>query len=108
MAARGVWPPVARAMARSLEHLQAMVAVPTLNGTTWGFGLSHRRAQPFGLGQQSQIGHLGFGVGVLEGDMMTLLHRVLFYGDHADNIRDLAHLMGLRVIEEGKEMAANV
>ena len=49
-----------------------------------------------------------WGAGVLSDDMMTLLHRVLFYGDHADNVRDLAHLMGLRVIEEGKEMGANV
>jgi hypothetical protein len=48
-----------------------------------------------------------WGAGVLSDDMMTLLHRVLFYGDHADNIRDLAHLMGLNVLEEGKEMAAN-
>ena len=35
---------------------------------------------------------------------MTLLHRVLFYGDHADNVRDLAHLMGLKVLIEGTEV----
>ena len=35
---------------------------------------------------------------------MTLLHRVLFYGDHVDNVRDIAHLMGLKVLLEGKEM----
>lgn len=33
------------------------------------------------------------------------LHRVLFYGDHLDNVRDMAHLMGLKVLIEGKEMA---
>ena len=36
--------------------------------------------------------------------MMTLLHRVLFYGDHEANVRDIAHLMGLNVLVEGKEM----
>jgi hypothetical protein len=46
-----------------------------------------------------------WGGGVLSDDMMTLLHRVLYYGDHAANIRDLAHLFGLNVVEEGKEMA---
>jgi len=46
-----------------------------------------------------------WGANVLPDDMMTLLHRVLFYGDHTDNIKDLAHLMGLRVLLEGKEMA---
>ena len=45
-----------------------------------------------------------WGGGVLPDDMMTLLHRVLFYGNHVDNIRDLAHLMGLKVLIEGKEM----
>jgi len=46
-----------------------------------------------------------WGGGVLPDDMMTLLHRVLFYGDHTENIHDLAHLMGFRVLMEGKEMA---
>ncbi|OHB69413.1 MAG: hypothetical protein A2V70_20065 [Planctomycetes bacterium RBG_13_63_9] len=45
-----------------------------------------------------------WGGGVLPDDMMTLLHRVLFYGDHVDNVRDMAHLMGLKVLLEGKEM----
>ncbi len=45
-----------------------------------------------------------WGAGVLPNDMMTLLHRVLFYGDHVDNVRDLAHLMGLNVLLEGDEM----
>ena len=49
-----------------------------------------------------------WGADVLPDDMMTLLHRVLFYGDHADNIRDLSHLMGFDVLEEGKEVAATV
>jgi hypothetical protein len=34
-------------------------------------------------------------------DAMTLLHRVVFYGDHLDSIQHLARLMGMRVIEEG-------
>jgi hypothetical protein len=37
----------------------------------------------------------------LEGDMMTLLHRVVFYGNHGESMRDLAILMGLKVVEEG-------
>ena len=46
-----------------------------------------------------------WGGGVLPDDMMALLHRVFFYGDHTDNVKDLAHLMGLNVLLEGKEMA---
>lgn len=42
-----------------------------------------------------------WGGGVLEGDMMTLLHRVVFYGDHLQSARHLADLMKLRVVEEG-------
>ncbi|MCS7237281.1 MAG: hypothetical protein NZ899_03320 [Thermoguttaceae bacterium] len=42
-----------------------------------------------------------WGGGVLEGDMMTLLHRVVFFGDHAQSVRHLAHLMKFNVIEEG-------
>ena len=34
-------------------------------------------------------------------DAMTLLHRVVFYGDHMDSIRHLACLMKLNVVEEG-------
>jgi L-fucose isomerase-like protein len=34
-------------------------------------------------------------------DAMTLLHRVVFYGDHLDSIRHLARLMNLNVVEEG-------
>ena len=41
-----------------------------------------------------------WGGGVLDGDMMTLLHRVVFYGDHTRDIEHLARLMGVRVIEE--------
>jgi len=39
---------------------------------------------------------------VLETDgAMTLLHRVVFYGDHMDSAHHLARLMGLKVVEEG-------
>jgi hypothetical protein len=40
--------------------------------------------------------------------MMALLHRVLYYGDHTENVKDLAHLMGLNVLLEGKDMAPTV
>jgi len=33
-------------------------------------------------------------------DAMTLLHRVVFYGDHMDSVTHLARLMGLKVVEE--------
>ncbi len=45
-----------------------------------------------------------WGAGVLPDGMMALLHRVLFYGDHANNVEDLAHLLGLRVLVEGRDM----
>lgn len=34
-------------------------------------------------------------------DAMTLLHRVVFYGDHMQSVRHLANLMGMSVIKEG-------
>ena len=43
---------------------------------------------------------LNWGGGVLEGDVMTLLHRVVFYGDHTQSIADLGNLMGFKVVEE--------
>ncbi len=43
-----------------------------------------------------------WGSGILEKtDMMTLLHRVVFYGNHVENAKDLAQLMGLKVVMEG-------
>jgi hypothetical protein len=42
-----------------------------------------------------------WGGGVLDGDMMTLLHRVVFYGNHIESVRDLAALMGQKVVMEG-------
>ena len=44
---------------------------------------------------------LNWGENKIRGGVMTLLHRVVFYGDHALAIRDLGDLMGLKVIEEG-------
>ncbi|MFP4172299.1 MAG: hypothetical protein ACLFV4_05240 [Candidatus Hydrogenedentota bacterium] len=43
-----------------------------------------------------------WGGGVLkpEHGMMTMLHRVLFYGDHTRDVEHLAHLMGVQVIRE--------
>jgi len=41
-----------------------------------------------------------WGGGVLDGDMMTLLHRVVFYGNRLERMRDLAILMGMKVVEE--------
>jgi L-fucose isomerase-like protein len=34
-------------------------------------------------------------------DAMTLLHRVVFYGDHLQSVRHLANLMDMNVVEEG-------
>jgi L-fucose isomerase-like protein len=34
-------------------------------------------------------------------DAMTLLHRVVFYGDQMDTARHLGRLMGLKIVEEG-------
>ncbi|KPK37261.1 MAG: hypothetical protein AMJ65_15005 [Phycisphaerae bacterium SG8_4] len=34
-------------------------------------------------------------------DAMTLLHRVVFYGDHMDSVHHLARLMDMKVVEEG-------
>jgi hypothetical protein len=34
-------------------------------------------------------------------DAMTLLHRVVFYGDHLDSVQHLANLMGMNVVVEG-------
>jgi hypothetical protein len=34
-------------------------------------------------------------------DAMTLLHRVVFYGDHLDSAGHLARLMGMKTVEEG-------
>lgn len=45
-----------------------------------------------------------WGAGVLPNDMMTLLHRVLFYGDHMANLQDMCHLLGLKLLHEGRDM----
>jgi hypothetical protein len=45
-----------------------------------------------------------WGAGILPNDMMTLLHRVVFYGDHLANLKDMGHLLGLNVLHEGKDM----
>lgn len=42
-----------------------------------------------------------WGGGVLEGSMMTLLHRVVFYGDHVQTARHLTDLMQMKLVEEG-------
>ncbi|UCF14786.1 MAG: hypothetical protein JSW59_15350 [Phycisphaerales bacterium] len=34
-------------------------------------------------------------------DAMTLLHRVVFYGDHVESVQHLARLMGMKVVVEG-------
>jgi hypothetical protein len=44
---------------------------------------------------------LRWGEDVIHGDVMTLLHRVVFYGDYMRPLQDLADLMGFRLIEEG-------
>jgi len=42
-----------------------------------------------------------WGAGILEGGIMTLLHRDVFYGDHVRDIKNLGILMGFKVVEEG-------
>ena len=43
-----------------------------------------------------------WGSGVLDQvDMMTKLHRVVFYGNHLENVEHLAQLLGVRVVMEG-------
>jgi L-fucose isomerase-like protein len=44
---------------------------------------------------------LNWGGGVIKGDVMTLLHRAVFYGDHRKALDDLSTLMGFKVVEEG-------
>ena len=44
---------------------------------------------------------MNWGENIIQGGVMTLLHRVVFYGDHFEAVRDLGDLMGLKVIEEG-------
>ncbi len=45
---------------------------------------------------------LRWGEDVIRGDVMTLLHRVVFYGDYTEQLKELAALMKFRLIEEGK------
>ena len=42
-----------------------------------------------------------WGARILKGDTMTLLHRVVFYGDHLQDIKSLGVLMGFNVVTEG-------
>ena len=43
-----------------------------------------------------------WGSGVLERtDMMTMLHRVVFYGNHVENVHHIARLLGLKPLMEG-------
>jgi L-fucose isomerase-like protein len=44
---------------------------------------------------------LKWGADVIKGDVMTLLHRAVFYGDYMKPMQDLGDLMGFKVIEEG-------
>ncbi len=43
----------------------------------------------------------GGALGASAKDYYASLHRVAYYGDHTRTIRHLAHLMGLKVVEEG-------
>ena len=44
---------------------------------------------------------LNWGADVIQGDTMTLLHRVVFYGDYQQQLEVLGDLMGLKILEEG-------
>jgi hypothetical protein len=48
---------------------------------------------------------LQWGEDVIKGDVMTLLHRAVFYGDYMKPVQDLGDLMGFRVLEEGGQRA---
>jgi hypothetical protein len=43
----------------------------------------------------------GGALGASAMDYYASLHRVAYYGDHTRSIRHLAHLMGLKVVQEG-------
>jgi hypothetical protein len=42
-----------------------------------------------------------WGAGILQGGVMALLHRDVFYGDYMQDIKNLGVLMGFNVVEEG-------
>jgi hypothetical protein len=42
-----------------------------------------------------------WGADILKGGTMALLHRVVFYGDYMNDMRNLGVLMGFNVVEEG-------
>jgi hypothetical protein len=42
-----------------------------------------------------------WGADILKGGTMALLHRVVFYGDYMDDMKNLGVLMGFNVVEEG-------
>ena len=44
---------------------------------------------------------LDWGADLLGDDTLTLLHRVVFYGDHMASMKDLGVLMGFKVVQEG-------
>jgi len=46
-----------------------------------------------------QMAHT-WGSGVLSNDMMTLLHRVVFYGNRLESVKDMAPLLQLKIVEE--------
>jgi hypothetical protein len=49
---------------------------------------------------QKMLDH--WGSGLIEKEcMMTLLHRVVFYGNHVRNVEHLGHLMGMKIVMEG-------
>lgn len=49
---------------------------------------------------------LNWGAEAIKGDVMTLLHRVVFYGDYQKQLQDLGDLMAFKVIEEGGAVRA--
>ena len=50
---------------------------------------------------QHSVARWYWGENVIQGGVMALLHRVVFYGDHKERIRDLGDLMGFKCVEEG-------
>ncbi len=83
-----------------LVNLDTMLAVPgkVLETSTSPLACRTQFAQTVPDAQRLL---LNWGSGVIHGGVMTLLHRVVFYGDYTKPMKDLGDLMGFKVIEEG-------
>jgi L-fucose isomerase-like protein len=92
--------PITRAKLVNLEHLLVstgeIIEVPEKS-------VRACRTQLCSRVEDAERMVFNWGGGVLEHseDAMTLLHRVVYYGDHLNSLRHLGRLMDFQVIEEG-------